>query len=313
MPRVTLEQGTADWLEWRHGGIGASDAPIIMHESPFKTAFGLWLEKTGQVQPRTTNFAQAHGITNEPLARAEFVRQTGIEVEPACFQSDEASYIRVSLDGWNTEDRVVVELKSPTSDRDHRRAREGWIPPYYWIQIQHEIAVTGAQRAYYGSYFQEELILVPVDPAPDYWLGELLPAEQEFWRRVRDKDWPEPDGVLSLTGSDELEFRAMVEARDDADWREHVAKIDRNAAEAWMKRRLAVDNHRVLAGAGVRAAWSTLKPQYFVQVRCTTQQAQEQALKALAPLKQKAGIVAVEDRTLPPSMRFTISRPKEKS
>ena len=34
---VRLTQGTAEWLEWRNNGIGASDAPTIMGENPWIT------------------------------------------------------------------------------------------------------------------------------------------------------------------------------------------------------------------------------------------------------------------------------------
>src|SRR5581483_972237 len=33
---VDLRQGTQEWLGWRNQGIGASDAPIIMGENPWK-------------------------------------------------------------------------------------------------------------------------------------------------------------------------------------------------------------------------------------------------------------------------------------
>ena len=34
---VNLEQGTDDWHAWRRQGIGASDAPTIMVENPWKS------------------------------------------------------------------------------------------------------------------------------------------------------------------------------------------------------------------------------------------------------------------------------------
>ena len=38
MPRIErLHQNTPEWHQWRRQGIGASDAPVIMGETPFKT------------------------------------------------------------------------------------------------------------------------------------------------------------------------------------------------------------------------------------------------------------------------------------
>jgi predicted phage-related endonuclease len=40
-----MQQQTPEWLEFRKNKIGASDAPIIMETSPWKTPYQLWLEK----------------------------------------------------------------------------------------------------------------------------------------------------------------------------------------------------------------------------------------------------------------------------
>ena len=42
---VKIQQGTREWLEWRHRGIGASDASTIMGENRFKDAVELLQEK----------------------------------------------------------------------------------------------------------------------------------------------------------------------------------------------------------------------------------------------------------------------------
>ena len=51
MPRIErLRQNTPEWHRWRRQGIGASDAPVIMGETPFKTPRTLWSIKTGCTQ-----------------------------------------------------------------------------------------------------------------------------------------------------------------------------------------------------------------------------------------------------------------------
>ena len=40
-----LVQQSEEWLEFRRSRIGASDAPIIMGVSPWKTHYKLWVEK----------------------------------------------------------------------------------------------------------------------------------------------------------------------------------------------------------------------------------------------------------------------------
>ncbi len=66
---VKLEQGSEAWREWRHKGIGASDAPTIMGEVPFKnakTTAQLLQEKRGPVPDFTQNAAMAKGTELEP-------------------------------------------------------------------------------------------------------------------------------------------------------------------------------------------------------------------------------------------------------
>ena len=43
--KVSIQQGTKEWLEWRSQGIGASDAPAIMGENPWKRPETLLQEK----------------------------------------------------------------------------------------------------------------------------------------------------------------------------------------------------------------------------------------------------------------------------
>ena len=58
---VELKQGTRERLEWRHQGIGASDAPTIMGENPWKTAPELLHEKCGPVRQSVQSEAMARG------------------------------------------------------------------------------------------------------------------------------------------------------------------------------------------------------------------------------------------------------------
>ena len=48
---IDHDQGSGAWLEWRHGGIGASDAPALMGENPWKRPARLFTEKTTPLKP----------------------------------------------------------------------------------------------------------------------------------------------------------------------------------------------------------------------------------------------------------------------
>ena len=44
---VELQQGTSQWLAWRHNGIGSSEALAIMGENRFESASMLLQKKCG--------------------------------------------------------------------------------------------------------------------------------------------------------------------------------------------------------------------------------------------------------------------------
>ncbi len=45
-----LIQNTPEWHAFRRKRIGASDAPVIMGISPWKTPYQLWIEKTSGIE-----------------------------------------------------------------------------------------------------------------------------------------------------------------------------------------------------------------------------------------------------------------------
>jgi len=64
---VTLEQGTQAWREWRHNGIGASDASTIMGENRFKSA-----AQTGvaSIEELRDNWAQVMDLSEAKTVRS---------------------------------------------------------------------------------------------------------------------------------------------------------------------------------------------------------------------------------------------------
>src|SRR6266542_5988740 len=112
---VQLQQGTSEWREWRHNGIGASDAPVIMRENPWKTPAELLREKRGPVRDGGQNAAMARGTELEPEARGRYIERTGNIVRPACLQSSKHVWLRASVDGITAPGVAVVEIKCGNS------------------------------------------------------------------------------------------------------------------------------------------------------------------------------------------------------
>ncbi len=209
MPRIErLHQNTAEWHRWRRRGIGASDAPVIMGETPFKTPRTLWSIKTGRVQEGPAGPAARRGRDLERFARRAYERQTGIQVEPLCLVHQEFEWMRASLDGLSFDGSTLLEIKCPLSLRDRASAEQGRIPSQYYAQLQHQLEVSGAEQAHYWSFHGTDGILVEMRPDREY-AKRLVEAEVAFWQLVKENRWPEPV-------NDELDLSA------DPNWR-HAA------------------------------------------------------------------------------------------
>lgn len=187
MPRIlNLEQGSPDWLEWRKGGIGASDAPTLMLESPWESIADLWKRKTGRLEPRRQNAATRHGNDTEQAAREALGALTGEFWSPCCMEDDLFSEMRASLDGWNG--KIPAEIKCPTTEAKWIEMSAA-VPRYYYGQIQHQIAVSEADKAYFWAYFEGKgnLLIVERD---DIYIAELGRRVTQFWHCVELDTYP---------------------------------------------------------------------------------------------------------------------------
>ncbi len=180
---LNLKQGTPEWLEWRSQGIGASDAPTIMGENPWKSAGYLLEEKCGRRKGNFTNAAMARGVRLEPEARKSYETKVGIQVTPACLQSARHEWMRASVDGLAANGTSVVEIKCGESA--YRKASTSRaVPDYYYGQLQHILAVTHLPSIDFYCYLPDRPeVHFPV-ARDDRYIQRLLDAEYRFWQRM---------------------------------------------------------------------------------------------------------------------------------
>lgn len=202
MKVVNLEQGSELWADWRYLGLGGSDAPVVAGHSPFKTAYVLWLERTGRRPPPPLNPAMRRGHQLEPKGRAMYERMSGVLFMPVCVEHDYFPYLRASLDGLSFAQDLILEVKCPGA-KNHAMAKGGEIPYYYWIQMQYQMLVTGIQKGIYFSYWEDadgnnaEGIALDVDG--DLNFQKLLHADiAAFWSCITDDVEPTKDGFKEL-------------------------------------------------------------------------------------------------------------------
>ncbi|KAA0946339.1 hypothetical protein PVE_P0364 (plasmid) [Pseudomonas veronii 1YdBTEX2] len=193
------KQNTPEWLAWRAGGIGASEAPIITGTSKFRTAYELFRIRLGIGPPPPPNLfvdrIRERGHRLEPVARAAYEKHTGTTVTPLIAASATHPFIRASFDGYNGFDAIPVEIKCP-GDTAHSLALKGVVPPEYYDQLQQQMFVAEANYSHYYSFDGEKGVLLKV-PRNQKRIDEILVAVQDFWNRLQTGKWGTDEWVVA--------------------------------------------------------------------------------------------------------------------
>ena len=85
---------------------------------------------------------------------------------------------------------MALEVKCPGAT-DHAVALRGDVPAKYVPQLQHLLAVSGAQFCHYWSYRDGAGTLIEVAPEPGY-IRRLVEHERDFWQHVLEDRYPQP-------------------------------------------------------------------------------------------------------------------------
>lgn len=206
-----LIQGSKEWLQMRKNHIGASDAPVIMGVSPWKTTYQLWEEKCGLSGEQETTSAMKYGHDMEEPARQAYEKHTGNLVSPTVVFHPEKDYMMASLDGISFEGDISVEIKN-VRDEDHKQAKNGKVPEKYFPQVQHQLACLGHDRLHYFSVNSGDCALVEVKRDNEY-IKKLYDLEEKFWDNVKNLREPELTEKDYITIADEQNITIAKELK----------------------------------------------------------------------------------------------------
>lgn len=180
----------------RHQGLGASDTPIIMGYSTYKTPYQLYLEKTGIISSDDEITEQQYwGNALEPVIIKRFAEENNVEITfPETVYHPEYPYIFANLDGWIVSENAVVEAKCVNSfqRKEWDMACSDGIPLIYLIQIAKQCLITNASRGYCAVLIggmEYKQFIYERDAALE---ALILQADIEFWRCVQNHIEPNP-------------------------------------------------------------------------------------------------------------------------
>lgn len=252
---LRLDQRSQAWHDWRNGKdlpdgtprIMASDIPVIIGVSPFKSVHQLWLEKTGQRAPDGYTYAMEHGVRHEDVARLQYQQEYGTHVVPICVQHERFPEFGASLDGLSILGDILTEVKCPISEKTHHYAVMGTVPSYYWPQVQWQLFVSGADAGHYYSWFHgdgKRVVVLP-DPAE---FEVLVTAAHEFRRCLIDRVPPAGEAFVAAA----LAWRRAKRQLEEVEEAIAAAKLNLAAQEAFLVSMLGAKDR--LEGGGVSVA-----------------------------------------------------------
>jgi len=270
-----------EWLSARQGGIGGSDAPVVLDQSPWKSPLELWGEKTGRlVAPPLESDAVEMGKLLEPVVVQRFRQKSGLE---AWGWPGTISVLHADLPWlFATPDAVLFDPargiglgQIKTTDRWGFKHWADGPPVYHQIQLQHELEACGAEWG---------MLIVLVDGRQLRWfvqernptfIAQMLETEHAFWQscvnevppeiasagavdrkqigRTLAKLFPQDDGDQILLDQDAVTWDAELQSMKSA-----IKKLEaeRDLLEARIK--AAIGNATVgMCPNGIAYSWKT--------------------------------------------------------
>lgn len=246
MKKLSINQNTTEWLSFRKEKIGASDCAIIMGDSPYKTVFDLWKDKTVGVDSYQ-NEAMREGTLLEPLVLKMFNSQNNANYVPVCALGDDNDWMMASFDGYDEDLKSHIEIKVPHTKETFEKMADGDIPRYYIWQLQHQMAVSGFESTelVIFSKHRDTLVRRHVDRDPGMIIS-LLDKEEQFYRDyIAGFEVPEED---CFTREDEVWKELALEWKSTRD----ALRIYETREKLLKERMISISNGKSTKGCGVK-------------------------------------------------------------
>ena len=198
MKTVDLAQGTPEWLSWRNGGIGGSDAPVIAGSSPYRTPLQLFREKRGLesgADEEDNEFIFSKGHRVEGRIRKGFAELTGVTMHPVCVEHRSIEFMRASLDGLDSKLGVLEAKLVGKAVLEQARSRRRMkiferIPLHHYTQIQHSLEVADHDGGHWFGHDGSELGALLEIPRDRKFIATLIDQEASFWEMVKRGEAP---------------------------------------------------------------------------------------------------------------------------
>lgn len=140
MKIITINQRSEEWLLYRNNGIGSSDIAVIMGLNKYSSLNKLYMGKMGLSTPKRNNFAMQRGVDYEKEALLWVSSALGVELLPICVEDEGDPWMRASIDGYNVQQNLVVEIKIPKPQNYAMQC--DFLEDMHHCQVQWQMGIT---------------------------------------------------------------------------------------------------------------------------------------------------------------------------
>lgn len=263
--------------------IGGSDAAAILGISPWKSAFQLYQEKIGAYVEDVTPQKQrifARGKRWEPVVVEMLVdelQDRGHDVQiiarNARYQDREFPFLECELDLELLIDGEECNTEMKTV---HPFAAKAWgepgtdeLPIYYAAQCMHGLMIKPRQKCIVAALIGADDLRIHQIERDEETIAGIRAKELAFWRRVQDRNPPDPETAADVKWLYAKDAGEVAEADDELlrlIGELHFQKTTAKHAEAAIDRistqiKLAMGNAALLLRDGRPiATWKSSKP-----------------------------------------------------
>lgn len=206
---IDSKQNRDEWLNWRLGGVGSSDAAVIMGVSRFNDWDSLLQQKSSPTaaEDNINAYVKERGNKIEFQVRMFLEKRDGESLTAKNCEHLTFPFLRASLDGMTPSGKTIVEIKllslfNPIKPNYEAEGYVKWllaknakkVPAEYWPQCQHQLFITGADICLFVGYCEhkgnqvvteDKLAIIEVKPDLEY-QKKLLAKEFEFMYSVNE-------------------------------------------------------------------------------------------------------------------------------
>jgi putative phage-type endonuclease len=181
---------TAKQREFRRSHIGSSDIAAILGKDPYKTAYDVWLDKTGQLPPQEENESMFAGTMFESGVLGFAERELG-KLKRNQYRSVKSVPIGSNIDAIVCETGNPVEAKTaglfgPVTE-NWGAAETDEVPDRVILQAHSHMLVTGTKLCHVAAFIggrgfvmyhvpaDMELMVIISQRAEDFWFNHVVP------------------------------------------------------------------------------------------------------------------------------------------